>query len=99
MFVVALRFTENRNQAALHMAAHRTWIQQGMEEGVFLLVGSLQPNSGGAIVAHNISRSALMDRVALDPFVVEGVVSAEVLEITPSMTDERLAFLKQGAAA
>jgi hypothetical protein len=40
-----------------------------------------------------------MDRVALDPFVVEGVVSAEVLEITPSVTDERLAFLKQDAAA
>jgi uncharacterized protein YciI len=99
MFVIALRFTENRNQAARHMAAHKAWVHQGMEDGVFLLVGSLQPNSGGAIVAHNTSLSALMDRVALDPFVVEGVVSAEVLEITPSVTDERLAFLKQDAAA
>jgi len=28
-----------------------------------------------------------------DPFVVEDVVSAEIIEITPSKTDERLAFL------
>jgi uncharacterized protein YciI len=99
MFVITLRFAQNRDQAAGHMAAHKAWIRQGMEEGVFLLVGSLQPNAGGAIVAHNTSLSALRDRVALDPFVVEGVVTAEVLEITPSMTDARLAFLKPDAAA
>jgi hypothetical protein len=28
-----------------------------------------------------------------DPFVVENVVSAEILEITPSRTDERLKFI------
>lgn len=96
MFIVALRFSQNRSQAALHMDAHKAWIRCGVEEGVFLLAGSLQPNAGGAIVAHNISFPALQDRVALDPFVAEGIVTAEILEITPSLTDERLAFLKPG---
>lgn len=94
MFVITLRFSENKSQAAQHMDAHKAWIRKGMDEGVFLLVGSLQANAGGAIVAHDTSLAALRDRVALDPFVAEGVVHADILEITPSLTDERLAFLK-----
>jgi hypothetical protein len=58
-----------------------------------LLVGSLQPNLGGGIVAHNTSLSDLQSRLNDDPFVTEKVVSAEVLEITPSKADERLKFL------
>ena len=39
------------------------------------------------------SRAELQERVDADPFVVEGVVSARILEITPSKADERLQFL------
>jgi len=35
----------------------------------------------------------LQSRVDGDPFVVEGVVSAKILELTPSRADERLQFL------
>lgn len=98
MFVIALRFAD-KSRAAQHMEAHKAWIRQGMEEGVFLLVGSIQPNAGGAIVAHHTSLPALQARVAQDPFVAAGVVTADILEITPSMTDERLAFLKDGVVA
>ena len=61
--------------------------------GVFLLAGSLQPNLGGGIVAHNTSLPDLQSRVNNDPFVVENVVDAEILEITPSKADVRLNFL------
>jgi hypothetical protein len=60
---------------------------------VFLVVGSLQPNPGGGIVAHNTTLPVLQDRVNSDPFVAENVVSAEILEITPAKADERLEFL------
>ena len=69
------------------------WIQRGFDDGVFLLVGSLQPNLGGGIMAHNTSLSDLQSRVNGDPFVVENVVSAEILEITPAKADERLSFM------
>ncbi len=98
MFVVTLRFSD-KSLAPQHMDAHKAWIRQGMEEGVFLLVGSLQPNAGGAIIAHNTSLPALQERVAQDPFVAQGVVTAEILEITPSMADQRLAFLKDEVEA
>ena len=93
MFIVLLRFSDNKGNAGQFMEGHKEWIQRGFDDGVFLLVGSLQPNSGGGIVAHNTSQSDLQSRVTDDPFVAENVVSAEILEIAPSRTDQRLKFL------
>jgi len=93
MFVVLLRFTANKAKAAEFMQAHNDWIRQGFDDGVFLLAGSLQPGKGGTVIAHNTTLELLQARVDRDPFVAEDVVSAEILEITPSRTDEKLAFL------
>ncbi len=93
MFIVLLKFSENKGQASQFMEGHNEWIKRGFDEGIFLLAGSLQPNSGGGVVAHNISLADLQHRVNDDPFVAENVVSAEILEITPSKADERLTFL------
>ena len=82
MFTVFLRFAEHRARAPEFMDGHKAWIKQGFDDGVFLMVGSLQPNMGGAILAHAIARDAL-----------EGIVTAEILEITPARADERLNFL------
>jgi len=75
------------------MDAHKAWIQQGFDDDVFLMVGSLQPNMGGAVLAHGVSRDEIETRVNEDPFVVEGIVSAEILEISPARADQRLDFL------
>ena len=94
MFIVLLRFSEHRNRAGQFMKAHGAWIQRGFADGVFLLVGSLKPDLGGGIVAHDTSLPDLQRRVNADPFVVEGVVKAEILEISPADTDARLDFLR-----
>ena len=93
MFVVLLRFSSNKGQASQFMEGHKEWIKRGFDDGVFLVVGTLQPNQGGGIVAHNTSLLNLRSRVNDDPFVAENVVSAEILEIAPSKIDERLEFL------
>ena len=93
MFIVLLKFSSNKGQAGQFMEGHKEWIKRGFDEGVFLMVGNLQPNLGGGIVAHNTSLSDLRSRVNDDPFVAENIVSAEVLEIAPSKADERLKFL------
>jgi uncharacterized protein YciI len=92
MFVVLLTFSGNKAKAGQFMDGHREWIKRGFDDGIFLLTGNLQP-SGGAVVAHNTSLTALQSRLADDPFVAEDVVSAEIIEIAPSKTDERLNFL------
>ncbi|MDO3380624.1 YciI family protein [Gilvimarinus algae] len=100
MFVILLRFSENRDRAGDYMAAHNEWIKEGFADEVFLLAGSLRPGIGGAIVAHNTSLEALQARTAQDPFVVHTVVTAEILDIAPGRVDERLSFLMaQGAPA
>ncbi len=93
MFIVLLKFSDNKGQASQFMEGHNEWIRRGFDDGIFLLVGSLQPNLGGGIVAHSTTLSDLQNRVNNDPFVAENVVSAEILEITPSKADERLEFL------
>ncbi|ALA17393.1 MULTISPECIES: YciI family protein [unclassified Chelatococcus] len=94
MFVVTLKFTADKARAAALMDGHNAWIRRGFDDGIFLLSGGLQPGVGGAVLAHNVSRADLEARVNEDPFVAEGVVSADILEIAPGRTDDRLAFLK-----
>jgi uncharacterized protein YciI len=91
MFIVLLKFAANKARASELMESHKAWIERGFDEGVFLLTGSLRPGLGGAIVAHNTSLSDLQRRVRDDPFVAEGVVGAEILDIATARADERLA--------
>ena len=93
MFIVLLKFAGNKGKAGQFMDGHKAWLKRGFDDGVFLLAGSLQPNLGGGIVAHNVALRDLQSRVNDDPFVTESVVSAEILEIAPSRADDRLSFL------
>lgn len=93
MFIVFLRFAARRDQASRLMQAHKEWIQQGFDDGVFLLAGGIQPQAGGALLAHGVSMAALEERMQRDPFVAENVVQVEIAEVSPSKLDDRLAFL------
>ena len=93
MFVILLKFSDNKEHAGMFMEGHNQWITHGFDDGVFLLAGSLQPNLGGSIVAHNTTLSDLQDRLNTDPFITGNVVTAEIIEIKPLKTDERLQFL------
>jgi uncharacterized protein YciI len=93
MFIVLLKFAANRAQAGQFMQGHNEWIRRGFDDGVFLLVGGLQPNAGGGIVAHNTSRAELERRVAADPFVEQSIVTPEIVEIAPARFDKRLKFI------
>jgi uncharacterized protein YciI len=90
---VLLKFSGNKDQAGQFMEGHNAWIERGFDDGVFLVTGSLQPKLGGVILAHDTSLPDLEARVKEDPFVAHGVVGAEIFEITPARTDQRLAFL------
>ena len=94
MFVILLKFSANRDQAGQFMEGHMAWLKKGFDDGVFLMAGSLKPDLGGGIMAHQTSLEELRARVSADPFVEANVVSPEILEIAPAMLDERLDFLK-----
>ena len=93
MFVILLKFGENKRAAGQWMEAHNAWIRVGLEEGAFLLVGSIQPKAGGFLLAKAPSREELEARVHRDPFVAHRVVTAEILEIQAAKAQPELAFL------
>ena len=43
MFIALLKFSGNKSRAGQFMEGHKEWIQRGLDDGVFLLVGSLHP--------------------------------------------------------
>jgi uncharacterized protein YciI len=93
MFIILLKFSANKGRASAFMDGHNEWIRRGFDDGVFLLTGSIQPKLGGGVLAHGTTLAELQERVNDDPFVSEDVVTAEIIEIAPGRTDERLAFL------
>lgn len=94
MFVIFLRFTENKHLASRHMDGHNDWIRQGVADAVFLLTGSIPDGQGGAILAHGLTRADIEKRLQADPLVAERIVTAEVIEIEPNTLDHRLAFVR-----
>ena len=93
MFIVYLKFSENKSRAGEFMDGHNDWLKRGFSDGAFLLAGSLQPSLGGGILCHDTTLDELQRRVNEDPFVRENVVAAEIVELTPALADERLNFL------
>ena len=93
MFVIFLKFGENKSKAPELMESHNQWLRSGFEKGVFMLAGSLQPALGGAILAKDTNLEELEKFVNQDPFVVESVVMPEIHQIAPVKADERLDFL------
>lgn len=95
MFVVLLKFSDNKSRASDFMQGHNEWIKRGIDDRKFVLVGTIKPSAGGAILAIDSSLAALQARVNADPFVAENIVRAEILEISPGKWDERLSFLAE----
>jgi uncharacterized protein YciI len=93
MFIVLLKFSDNKSRASEFMTSHNEWIQQGFDDGIFLMVASLDAGQGGAILTQPGNLEDLQDRLNQDPFVEENVVIPEVIQLTPNRTDERLNFL------
>ena len=94
MFVILLRFAENKHLASEHAAGHNGWIRQGIADAVFLLTGSVSGGQGGAIIAHGLTHADLERRLEADPFVAKRIVAPEIIEIEPSAVDHRLAFVR-----
>ena len=93
MFIILLKFSDNKGQASEFVDGHNAWLKRGFDDGVFLVAGSLQEGIGGGIVAHHATLDELQNRVNEDPFVVEKVVKPVIHEITPAKVDERVNFL------
>ena len=92
MFIILLTYTKPVAEVDQHLAAHRAWVNQGFGDGLLLASGGRRPRIGGVLLGHGADRAEIEALAATDPFVVEGVATAEVIEFRPSRLDPRLAF-------
>jgi len=95
MFIISLKFSDNKKAAQEFMAAHNDWLSQGFADGIFQCAGSIKPAGGGAVLAHGESFDLLKTRVEADPFVQNNIVVAEITEIDVKRTVAALNFLKE----
>ena len=47
MFIVLLKFSDNKDKASRFMEGHKEWIKLGFDDGVFLLVEVVPENRTG----------------------------------------------------
>jgi uncharacterized protein YciI len=93
MYAVILRYKRPSDEVDKHIAAHREWLRQNYAARTFLISGRQKSGTGGFILATAIDRSRLDAILANDPFGKNGVADYEIIEVAPSMADERLSFL------
>jgi uncharacterized protein YciI len=91
MHIILQRLVDAANPSE-HLEGHKAWLQQGFADEAFFYVGGI-PGGGGVVIAGGIGSEELLARVRRDPFVVEGIVTPEIIELDTTLSDPRLAFL------
>lgn len=92
MHVILLRFGNNKASAPTYMKEHNAWIANGMSDGVFQCVGSLN-TGGGFVLAHGENDDEIRQRVDDDPFVRHEIVVAEIHRVDVNRTVPQLEYL------
>ncbi len=82
MFIGFLKFND-KTKAPEWMSGHNAWLDAGFARGEIVLSGSLQPGLGGAVILTVADRTRAEAVLAEDPFVIHGVVTLEIYEVTP----------------
>ena len=70
MFIILLKFGENKSNAGAFMSGHNEWINKHLSDGTFALFGSIVPPQGGAIIAKCETREQIDEIVAADPVIL-----------------------------
>jgi len=93
MYAIILRYKRPLIEVDKHIAAHREWLRQNYADGTFLVSGRQRSGGGGFILAAAIERGQLDATLAADPFGQNDLADYEIIDVAPTMADERLSFL------
>ena len=93
MFMVTSTYTAAPDAIAAALPAHRIWVGDLYDRGVFFLSGRLQPPTGGFMMAKGVTRDALEAILASDPFREANLLTHTILELSPTRWAPELASL------
>jgi uncharacterized protein YciI len=93
MYALISRYKRPLSEVDKHTEAHRAWLRQNYAAGTFLISGRQRSGTGGFILAAAMERGQLDSILADDPFRQNDLADYEIVEVGPTMADERLSFL------
>ena len=80
MFLLLGRYLTPVDEVEAHLDAHRGWVREHVEAGVFIAAGREVPLQGGLIVATGVTRDEVDAIIAKDPYFIEQVAEYDVRE-------------------
>ncbi|MCX6410324.1 MAG: YciI family protein [Actinobacteria bacterium] len=80
MFLLLGRYLKPADEVEAHLDAHRTWVRDHVEAGVFIAAGREIPLQGGLIVATGVTRDEVDAIIAKDPYLIQKVAEYDVRE-------------------
>ncbi|MGI5244003.1 YciI family protein [Dactylosporangium sp. CA-139066] len=83
MFVLTLAYRAEIDRIDAAMEAHKAWVDGQYDDGVFVASGAMVPRTGGVILAAGLERAELEARLALDPFLQQGLAQYTIVEFAP----------------
>lgn len=89
LFVIDLDYKTPLEEVDRHIPAHIEFLDASYARGIFLASGPKTPRTGGVIIAHNTSRSALLEWIEQDPFFVHDIATYSISEFSAVKQDPR----------
>lgn len=91
VYLLLLNYPESLEAVDAALPRHVRWLEQRYADGDFLVTGRREPRTGGVILARGMARERVESIIATDPFVLDDLVTYEVIEFVPSKTGPELA--------
>lgn len=84
MYIALLSYVRPLDEVEPLLSAHRDYLERHLAGGVFVAAGPRESGLGSVILVREHPRSLVRDVLALDPLVLAGVASHELVEFTPA---------------
>ena len=88
--LVRLTYLKPLDEVDVHRGPHLAWLKHQADSGTMLLAGRTDPPTGGVLIFRG-DKDAVAKLAATDPFVENGVASAEIVAFRASVTADELA--------
>lgn len=83
LFVCLVNYNVPLEQVEKHLSAHRSYLQQGYDDGILLASGPREPRVGGVVIGKFECINCAKAFAKADPFCVNNIASYEIIEFEP----------------
>ena len=84
MFLVLITYKKPLEEIDHHLAAHRSFLDEGYKNDFFIVSGAKNPRTGGVIISQLSNRDQLEKILKNDPFLIHDIAGYEIVEFIPT---------------